>query len=202
MPLVAIVDYGVGNIHSISQALEDAGAEVDLTDSSSNLENADAIVLPGVGAFRSAMESMDDKVGVIREASSEGKPILGICLGAQLFADWSSENGRTEGLGLLDGKIVKLPENVKVPHMGWNSIKKVRDHPFLEGIETGDYVYYVHSYYYDPSEDSVLATSEYGIEFPGIIGKDSVIGTQFHPEKSGSTGLKMLENFVKIVKEK
>lgn len=134
----------------------------------------------------------------IKAAASDGKPILGICLGAQLFADWSEEDGRTEGLGLISGKIVKLPEDVKVPHMGWNSIEKKQEHPFLEGVESGDYVYFVHSYYYEPSDGDVLATSEYSIEFPGIIAKDRIVGTQFHPEKSGEVGLRMIENFVKM----
>ncbi|MFW5912444.1 MAG: imidazole glycerol phosphate synthase subunit HisH [Candidatus Hadarchaeota archaeon] len=198
---IAIVDYGVGNIHSIRKAIENAGADVSVTNLASELDAADAIVLPGVGAFGSAMESLGENKKVIRDAVSEGKHILGICLGTQLFADWSSEGGKIEGLGLIEGGIVKLPESVKVPHIGWNTIRKIRDHPFLNGVNTGDYVYYVHSYYYDPSGNSVLAVSDYGVEFPGVVGKGTVIGTQFHPEKSGKTGLRMLDNFVKIVED-
>ncbi|KXA99427.1 hypothetical protein AKJ42_03220 [candidate division MSBL1 archaeon SCGC-AAA261C02] len=198
---IAIVDYGVGNIHSIQRGLENAGAKVLVTHKPKELKSADGIVLPGVGAFKSAMDSLGESAEIIKDAASEDKPILGVCLGAQLFADWSEEGGKTEGLSLIPGKIVKLPKSVKIPHMGWNSIEKKQDHPFLSKIKTGDHVYFVHSYYYEPRKNkAILATSNYGIEFPGIIGKDSIVGTQFHPEKSGPVGLQMLKNFVQMSK--
>ncbi|MBS3815391.1 MAG: imidazole glycerol phosphate synthase subunit HisH, partial [Hadesarchaea archaeon] len=172
-----------------------------VTNKSQKIADADGIVLPGVGAFKTAMNSLGNGTKIIKNAAAEGKPILGICLGAQLFADWSEENGKTKGLGLIPGEIIKLPKKVKKPHMGWNSIKRKQKHPFLEGIKSGNHAYFVHSYYFKPAKNGVIATTKYGIEIPAIIGKNNIIGTQFHPEKSGSIGLKMIKNFVKMTKK-
>ncbi len=180
--------------------MELAGARAEITHESAAIAVADAIVLPGIGAFKSAMQELGGNLDAIRRFTSQGKPLLGVCLGMQLSLTWSEEDGRTEGLGFIPGKVVKLPPVEKVPHMGWNSLKIDREHPFLEGIQPGAYVYFVHSYLVQPDDEStVLATTTYGIEFPAVIAQGSVIGTQFHPEKSGRVGLQMLRNFVKLV---
>lgn len=197
---IAVIDYGVGNMHSICKALELAGASVELVVEANKIEQADGIVLPGVGAFKSAMGHLRDKVELLKESASAGKPLLGICLGMQLLLT-SSEEGDSRGLDLLPGRVLRLPPGLKVPHMGWNSIKLVREHPIIAGIPTGSYMYFVHSYYAQPeSSDAVLATTSYGVDFPSIIVRGSILGTQFHPEKSGGLGLALLRNFVRMVK--
>lgn len=197
MVKIAIVDYGVGNLHSIRRGLELAGAQAEITHEPAVIAAADAIVLPGVGAFKSAMQELGTNLAIIRQATSLGKPLLGICLGMQLLLTWSEEGGHTEGLGLILGKVVKLPRTQKVPHMGWNSLKINREHPFLAGIQSGAYVYFVHSYHVQPEDETtILATTTYGIEFPAVVARGLVLGTQFHPEKSGEVGLQMLRNFV------
>ncbi len=200
MVRIVIVDYGVGNLHSIRRGLELAGAQAEISHESAIIAAADAIVLPGVGAFKSAMQELGPNVDIIRRAASAGKPLLGICLGMQLFLTWSEEGGRTEGLRLISGRVVKLPSTQKIPHMGWNSLKINREHPFLADIRSGGYVYFVHSYLVQPKDETtILATTTYGTEFPAIVAQDLVVGTQFHPEKSGRVGLQMLRNFVKMV---
>jgi len=200
MVRIAIVDYGVGNLHSIQRGLELAGAQTKVTHEPAEIAAADAIVLPGVGAFKSAMQGLGDNLDIIRQVASAGRPLLGICLGTQLLLTWSEEDGHTEGLGLIPGKVVKLPRIQKVPHMGWNSLKIEREHPFLAGIQSGTHVYFVHSYFVQPEDETtVLATTVHGIEFPAVVARGLVIGTQFHPEKSGGAGLQMLRNFVGMV---
>jgi len=199
MVRIAIVDYGVGNLHSIQRGLELAGAQTKVTHEPTEIVAADAIVLPGVGAFKSAMQELGANFDIIRQAVSAGRPLLGICLGMQLLLTWSEEDGHAEGLGLIPGKVVELPRIQKVPHMGWNSLKIEREHPFLAGIQSGTHVYFVHSYFARPEDEAaVLATTTYGTEFPSVVARGSVIGTQFHPEKSGTAGLQMLRNFVGI----
>ncbi len=200
MAKIAIVDYGVGNLHSIRRGLELTSAKVKITHEPAEIAAADGIVLPGVGAFRSAMQELAPNLEILTHAASAGKPLLGICLGMQLLLTWSEEGGHTDGLGLIRGKTVKLPPGQKVPHMGWNSLEIKREHPFLDGVRSGDYVYFVHSYIAQPDDiEATLATTTYGVEFPAIVARGSVIGTQFHPEKSGKAGLQMLRNFVKMV---
>ena len=199
MVRMAIVDYGVGNLHSIQRGLELAGAQTKVTHEPAEIAAADAIVLPGVGAFKSAMQELGANFDVIGQAVSAGRPLLGICLGMQLLLTWSEEDGYTEGLGLIPGEVVKLPRIQKVPHMGWNSLKIEREHPFLAGIQSDTHVYFVHSYFVRPEDEAtVLATTVHGIEFPAVVARGSVIGTQFHPEKSGAAGLQMIRNFVGI----
>ncbi len=200
MTRIAIVDYGVGNLHSIRRGLDLAGAQTKITNEPDEIAAADAIVLPGVGAFKSAMQELGANLDIIKQATSAGKPLLGICLGMQLLLARSEEGGNTEGLGLIPGKVVKLPRTQKVPHMGWNSLEVKREHPFLVDVQSGAQIYFVHSYLVQPEDEkSVIATSTYGIEFPAIVAQGTVIGTQFHPEKSGRVGLQMLKNFVMMV---
>jgi len=199
MVRIAIVDYGVGNLHSIRRGLELAGAQTKVTHEPAEIAAADAIVLPGVGAFKSAMQELGANLDMLRQAVSAGRPLLGICLGMQLLLTWSEEDGHTEGLGLIPGEVVKLPHIQKVPHMGWNSLKIEREHPFLAGIQSDTHVYFVHSYFVRPEDEAtVLATTVHGIKFPAVVARGSVIGTQFHPEKSGAAGLQMIRNFVGI----
>jgi glutamine amidotransferase len=198
---VTVVNYGVGNLRSIKRGLEKAGAAVEITHNPTGLRRSDAIVLPGVGAFAPAVKNMAPIADVVAEAMKEGKPILGVCLGLQLLFTRSSEGGSIRGLDFLSGDIIKLPETVKTPQMGWNTLNIVQSHPLLEGIKDGSYVYFVHSYYPQPSDpDVIVATTEYGVKFPSMVAKKNLFATQFHPEKSSKTGLTMLKNFVRIVK--
>jgi len=196
---VAIVDYGVGNLHSIRHAIELAGAEAALASDASEIEESDALILPGVGAFEGAIGQLADKVEAIHEALSRGKPLLGICLGMQLLFE-RSEEGNLKGLGLVRGEVVRCPAGLKVPHMGWNSIEIRRMHPIVQDICSGSYMYFAHSYYARPEDrEAIVATTNYGAEIPSIVASGSVIGVQFHPEKSGETGLRVLRNFVRMV---
>jgi len=198
---VAVVNYGVGNLRSIRKGLEKSGAAVEVTHSPKKLRDSDAIVLPGVGAFAPAVRNMAPITDVVAEAMKNGKPIFGVCLGLQLLFTRSSEGGSVNGLDFVSGDIVKLPENVKIPQMGWNTLNIVQSHPLLEGVKDGSYVYFVHSYYPQPIDpDVIVATTEYGIRFPSMVAKKNLFATQFHPEKSSKTGLTMLKNFVRIVK--
>jgi glutamine amidotransferase len=198
-PQIAIVDYGMGNLRSAYRGLERGGAKPVITDKKEDLEASDAIVLPGVGAFEDAMANLYPlREVIIKEA--EKKPMLGICLGLQLLFT-CSEEGEGRGLDLIKGRVVRLPRNVKIPHMGWNSLEIKRDSRLLAGIKSGDYFYFVHSYYAQPEEEVTVATTSYGVEIPAIVEKGNVFATQFHPEKSGKLGLKLLKNFVGIASE-
>ena len=195
------MNYGVGNLRSIRKGLEKSGAQVQITHSPAALRSADAIVLPGVGAFAPAVKNMESIIHVVAEAMENGKHILGVCLGLQLLFTRSNEGGSIRGLGFISGDVVKLPESVKTPQMGWNTIDFAQSHPLLEGIEDHSYVYFVHSYYPRPSDPEVIvATTEYGVRFPSMVAKKNIFATQFHPEKSSKTGLTMLKNFVRIIK--
>lgn len=196
--MIAIIDYGVGNLKSIDNSLKRVDIDSVVTSDEKVINKADKIILPGVGAFNDAMESLKASglVNCIKENISSGKPTLGICLGMQLLYEKSYEDGEFEGLGVLKGEVVKLKEGVKIPHMGWNSLKKGIDHKIANGINEGEYVYYVHSYYIEPeSFDEVVFYSDYKVKVPGIVARKNIIGMQFHPEKSGDTGLKLLRNF-------
>lgn len=192
-----IVNYGVGNLHSIRRGMEMAGASVSISGDRREIERATILVLPGVGAHASAMRRLDRNL--IARCVEDGKFILGVCLGLQLFMERSEEGGGSEGLGLFAGRVVKLPPSVKVPHMGWNTLSLEREHPFLAGVAEESPVYFVHSYYVEVRDrELILATTEYGVRFPAVIGRERVVGTQFHPEKSGRIGLHMLRNFVRM----
>jgi len=198
--VIAITDYGAGNLHSIQKALERQGLEVRVTDSPRVLDAAETLVVPGDGAFGPAIARLR-ALGFaerIRAYVRSGRPFLGVCLGMQLLFDESEEDGRHEGLGLLPGRVVRLPDRVKVPHMGWNQLRVIRPSPLLDGIETGAYVYFVHSFHIAPADPTIVAaTAEYGSEVAAIVGRENVWATQFHPEKSGSVGIRMLANFAR-----
>ena len=199
-PKIGIVNYGVGNLRSVKKGLEKAGAISFITDDIAEAFSEDAVVLPGVGAFKSAMQAMAPHLNVVRKRILSGIPLLGICLGMQLLFSRSMEGGTTTGLNIIPGKVVRLPKTVKIPHMGWNTIK-TRKSPLNRGLASNVYVYFVHSYYAAPlNSDTVSATTDYGIEFPSIISSDHIFGTQFHPEKSGRTGLIILRNFVQVAR--
>jgi glutamine amidotransferase len=206
---VALVDYGLGNLRSATRGLERAGASVEITDDPAAFAAADGVVLPGVGAFREGMEN----AGPLREALTDhaeaGRPLFGICLGMQMLLTTSEEadhegEGEVTGLDLVPGTNVRFDVDRKVPHMGWNELEVARDHPIVEGID-GEYAYFVHSYYAAPDDaDAVVATADYGVDFPAVVANQAgnVFGTQFHPEKSGETGLKILRNFVDYCAER
>ncbi|MGW8288932.1 MAG: imidazole glycerol phosphate synthase subunit HisH [Candidatus Bathyarchaeia archaeon] len=195
------MNYGVGNLRSIRRGLEKSGADVKITHSPKDLLSSDSIVLPGVGAFAPAVQNMAPIADVVSEAMKNGKPILGVCLGLQLLFTRSSEGGSVKGLDFISGDIVKLPDAVKTPQMGWNTLNIEQSHPLLEGVKDGSYVYFVHSYYPKPIDsDVVVATTDYGVRFASMVAKKNLLATQFHPEKSSKTGLTMLKNFVRIVK--
>lgn len=201
--MIAIIDYGMGNIHSVHKAMQRFGAEVCVTSKLDDIRKADKLVLPGVGAFDDAMEELN-KTGlaqVIKEEVKAGKPLLGICLGMQLMFEESEEAKKTKGLGILKGRVKRFSpkEGLKVPHMGWNQLKVNPDCPLLKSIKDSTYVYFCHSYYPTPSEKAVVAaTTDYGGDFASAVRKDNVYGAQFHPEKSQRAGLQMIENFVKL----
>lgn len=202
MTKIAIIDYGLGNLRSIRRGLEEVGAEVYVTHLKADINRADALVLPGVGAFEEAIKNLKPVSQLVCEQIEIGKPLLGVCLGLQLLFTVSTEGGLHKGLNILKGKVVKLPPSVKVPHMGWNTLKIVNsDNPLLDGLPDNSYAYFVHSYYANTEKESVIITKTmYGVDFPSIVSIANVFATQFHPERSAMTGLRILKNFVGYVK--
>ena len=202
--MIAIIDYGMGNLRSVQKGLERVGYRAEVTRDPGRIEAANGVVLPGVGAFGACMDNLRAYalIDTVRRVVTRGTPFLGICLGMQLLFDESEEFGRVPGLGIFPGRVVRFPEMLalKVPHMGWNQIRKRSDSPHLRGIGDGAFVYFVHSYYVVPADPSLIATTtEYGIEFTSAIARDNVFATQYHPEKSQTVGLKILENFGALV---
>ncbi|EMA48803.1 imidazole glycerol phosphate synthase subunit HisH [Halococcus morrhuae DSM 1307] len=205
---VAVVDYGLGNLRSVTRGLERAGASVDVSDDPAEFTTADGIVLPGVGAFREGVENAGPYREALLEAADDGTPVFGICLGMQMLLTTSEEadragEGEVEGLDLIPGRNRRFTGDMKVPHMGWNELAVERDHPLVDGVN-GEYAYFVHSYYAAPDDEgATVASTEYGTRFPSIVADESgtVFGTQFHPEKSGETGLRILRNFVTLCDE-
>jgi glutamine amidotransferase len=208
--MIAIIDYGVGNLYSLSSSLKHLNIETVVTNRKEDLIQADRIILPGVGAFEDAMKKLSDSgmVEPLLEQVAAGKPLLGICLGMQLLFRESHEYGIHKGLGLVDGVVASLADDLKalggqgaglkVPHIGWNRLDIRPGHeadPIFQEFRPGSHVYYVHSFYAKECEESILATSEYGLPVPGIVRKGNVIGMQFHPEKSGQVGLSLLSQF-------
>ena len=199
--MVAIIDYGVGNLFSLQSSFAAIGEEAAVTSDPETIRKVERVILPGVGAFGDAADKLR-QTGldeVVREEAGRGKPLLGICLGMQLLFERSYEYGVHEGLGLLKGEIrpidERIPANLKIPQMGWNSLKIVGESPLLKYTREGDYVYFVHSYSATGCADSLLAVTEYGAELTACVGKGNVFGCQFHPEKSGEVGLRMLKAF-------
>lgn len=201
--MLAIIDYQMGNLRSVQKALERVGHPAVITSNPADIERADKVILPGVGAFEDAIAELRrrDLVGPIKDAIAADKPFLGICLGLQLLMDVGYENGTHEGLGIIPGECVRfeLPSDYKVPHMGWNAIRIRRRAPMLDGITDGTHVYFVHSYFVKPRDESVIAaTTDYGGEFCSMIWRGNLFAAQFHPEKSQADGLKLLRNFAEL----
>ncbi|MCQ2380842.1 MAG: imidazole glycerol phosphate synthase subunit HisH [Acidaminococcaceae bacterium] len=202
--MLAIVDYGVGNLFSLQSSLQKIGEQTVVTGKKEQLQQADRIILPGVGAFGDAAIKLQNSslVSVLQQLAKEGKPLMGICLGMQLLFEKSYEYGEHYGLGLLKGVIRPIgdviPSNLKIPHMGWNGLLLQKQHPLFKYINENDYVYFVHSYYATDCDESVLATAEYGAPLTAAVGKNNVLGCQFHPEKSGNVGLKILQAFCEM----
>jgi glutamine amidotransferase len=203
--MIALVDYGMGNLRSVEKALTRVGGDVRIVSTPGEVAGAEALVLPGVGAFGDCMRNLeaDGLDGAVREFVASGRPFLGICLGLQMLFESGEESPGVAGLGLLPGSVPRFEvTGLKVPHMGWNRIRTRRPGcPLLDGVADGSYVYFVHSYYCRPSDKSVVCgTTDYGLEFCSMVWRGNVYATQFHPEKSQGVGLRMLENFVKLAK--
>jgi glutamine amidotransferase len=201
--MIAIIDYDAGNLKSVEKALVSLGESPVITRDKENLLSADKVILPGVGAFGEAMDKLHQYglVEVIQKVAEKGTPLLGICLGLQLFFESSEESEGVKGLGLLPGKIIRFPETLglKVPHMGWNCLDIKPEAKLFKGIKSGEYVYFVHSYYLEAGQQSdVAATAEYGLTFGASVERGNVFACQFHPEKSSDTGLKILKNFIEL----
>ena len=209
--MIAVIDYGVGNLFSLLSSLKYVGLDTKLTNDIEEIKNAKGIILPGVGAFRDAIGNLEKyglKETLINEVKN-GKPFLGICLGMQMLFEKSYEYGEYEGLGLINGTVEEIkkyiPENsdLKIPHMGWNSLiinERFKDDKILKDVDNNEYVYYVHSYFAKTDMKNIVAYSEYGTKIPGIVKNENVYGMQFHPEKSGDTGLKLLKNWGELIK--
>ncbi|MEM3426691.1 imidazole glycerol phosphate synthase subunit HisH [Hydrogenobacter thermophilus] len=200
--MLVLVDYGMGNIRSVSKALEKVGFSPIITRDPDVVLRADALVVPGVGAFKDAVGNLKNLglFSAILRHIEKVKPYLGICLGLQLLFEKSYEFGEEKGFGILEGEVILLPPQVKVPHIGWNQIWKTRESLLFEGIKDGDYFYFVHSYHVVPKRREVIATlTDYGVEFVSSVEYQKIFGLQFHPEKSQKLGLKLLENFKRIV---
>lgn len=199
--MIAMIDYKAGNLRSVAKALEAAGGQVLVTENWKDLEKADKIVLPGVGAFGKAVEELKSRglFEPVREQIASGKPFLGICLGAQLLFESSQENPGVTGLAALKGKCVRFGEGLKIPHLGWNQVMQTTDAPIWKNVPDRAFYYFAHSFYFQP-EDKKTATgrTEYGIPYTSAVWKDHLFGVQFHPEKSQKWGLKILENFINL----
>lgn len=204
--MIAIIDYGMGNLRSVQKALQKVGHDAAVTSDPKTILNAHRVVLPGVGAFPDCMRNLDalDLIPTVLKVIESGRPFLGICLGLQLLFEEGEEFGVHKGLGVLPGRVVRFPTEVpdnpeelyKIPHMGWNRIKKVNGPPHLEAVPDASFFYFVHSYYVAPTDSSVIATTtDYGLEFVSSVWKDNVFATQFHPEKSQAMGLEILRKF-------
>ena len=202
VPRIAIVDYQAGNLRSVQKALQKFGAAAMITGDPAEIKQADGLVFPGQGASESSMRELRTRklIGPIKDFIGSGRPFLGVCLGLQLLLE-ASDEGSEPCLGVVPGRVRRLPSGQKVPHIGWNQVHFHLEHPVLDGVPDGSYFYFVHSYYADPEDkDLVAGTTTYGVEFCSAVAWDHVVAVQFHPEKSGSTGLKLYENFVRLAK--
>ncbi len=201
---LAVLDYGMGNLRSVDKGFERVGARCAVTSDHEQIQAADGVVLPGVGAFPKAMSRIRE-LGLdqaLTAAAGRGQPILGICLGLQLLFESSTELGGADGIGLLEGEVVEIPAGGrKIPHIGWAAVTWARPSRLTEGLRPGEPFYFVHSYVVDPTDEELIGTASYGGEFACVAGRDDIYGVQFHPEKSSSAGLRLLENFVRICRE-
>lgn len=200
--MIAIIDYGVGNLKSVYKALNHLGFHTIVATKNEEILKSNALILPGVGAFKDAMAQLSSsglKEGLLKSVEA-GKPVLGICLGMQLLFNKSFEDGVHDGLGLMEGEIHRFDKGLKVPHMGWNQLRKHMDDSIGKKLNDNEYVYFVHSYYLKTQErQNVIYWCDYGIKFPALVRKNNIIGMQFHPEKSGKTGIQLLKNFGELV---
>ncbi len=198
--MISIIDYGAGNLYSVSKAIARLGYEAEITSEPRRLFDAQAVILPGVGSAGDAMKKLKG-LGLdaaLKQLYREKKPLFGVCLGLQLLFRHSEEEGGYDCLDLLPGRVTRLPPGEKIPHMGWNQVRQRRRHPIFEGIPDGAYFYFVHSYYAAVADGSIVAgETDYGIAFPSLLIEDNLVATQFHPEKSGDLGLKLYDNFLK-----
>jgi glutamine amidotransferase len=202
--MIAIVDYGMGNLKSVEKGFKKVGIDAVVTSSPAAVDSAEAIVLPGVGAFKDCIRNLTDLslTEAVITSINKGKPFLGICLGLQVLFSESEEFGRCKGLDIFRGKVVKFQEGLKVPHMGWNNVNIINRPPILSEIEDNTFFYFVHSFYVVPEDKGIIATTtDYGTTFTSMVWKDNVLATQFHPEKSQEAGLKVLAGFGKFVKK-
>lgn len=203
MPLkIVVVDYGAGNLRSVARAVEHAGSEAHVTSDPYDVTHADGVIVPGVGAAADTMRNLREHgmVEPVREYIAAGKPFFGVCMGQQALLSVSEEGGEHECLGVIAGRVKKLPGGQKVPHMGWNRVAQKAKHAIFEGIPDGSYFYFLHSYYPEPEDDDVvIGETEYGVRFASVLARDNVVATQFHPEKSGEMGLRMYANFLSSV---
>jgi imidazole glycerol-phosphate synthase subunit HisH len=201
---VLIIDYGAGNLHSVANAIVKLGYQPKVSSSAEDLRTARAVILPGVGAAAEAMNSLT-RLGIvepIREYVAAGRPLFGVCLGLQVLLSNTQEDGGHDCLGIIPGEVKRLPLGLKTPHMGWNQVKQVKKHPVFNGVADNANFYFVHSYYASPKDGSVvLGETDYGVTFCSAIARDNLIATQFHPEKSGESGLRLYDNFVKLALE-
>ncbi len=200
--MIAVVNYGAGNLRSVAKALEKIGAPICVTSDPAQVSRAEAVILPGVGAAKDTMSGLASAgmVEPLREAVRQGKPFLGVCIGLQVLLTDSDEDGGSACLDIVPGKVKRLPPGLKVPHMGWNRVRFTRPHPVLAGIPDDSYFYFVHSYHAEPADpNAVIGRTEHGIEFCSVLAQgENLLATQFHPEKSGTLGLKIYENFCRL----
>lgn len=198
-PNVIIVDYGAGNLRSVARAVAHAGHEPRVTSDPAEVAGADALIVPGVGAAADTMRNLRESgmVEPVREYIASGKPFFGVCMGQQALLSYSEEGGRHECLDIIRGRVTKLPGGQKVPHMGWNRVRQVSEHPIFAGIPDESYFYFVHSYFPEPEDPAVVVgETEYGVTFASVMARGNLVATQFHPEKSGDAGLRMYRNFL------
>jgi imidazole glycerol-phosphate synthase subunit HisH len=199
--VVAIIDYGVGNLRSVEKAFAAMGCEAVVTSDHSVLRNAGRLVLPGVGAFAACMKQLSARGfdELVRERVNEGTPLLGVCVGMQLLFEESEEFGRTSGLGFLRGRVRRFPENLVVPQVGWNQVRQLQLHPLMDGVSDKAFFYFVHSYYCEADDPTVvIGETEYGTAYPSVVRQENICGVQFHPEKSQAAGLRLLANFAQM----
>ena len=201
MSQVAIIDYGVGNLRSVEKAFAAMECEAVISSDEKDLRSAERLVLPGVGAFGACMRALGERGfdRLVRERVEEGTPLLGVCVGMQMLFEESDEFGATKGLGLLPGRVRRFTDELVVPHVGWNRINQIRENPLFSDVENGSFFYFVHSYYCEPCDESVVAgETEYGVRYASVVAQANICGVQFHPEKSQDAGLRLLRNFAHL----